>query len=92
VPADLRPIFAAHGLDRLVDAFTHSYEVGAEKPAPAIFLAAARSLGVAPEETLMVGDHPVDAEAERVGMRVLMLPEEFDREMRGLDRVLALIE
>ena len=40
VPRDLRPIFVAAGLADLVDAFTHSFEVGAEKPDPAIFLRA----------------------------------------------------
>lgn len=89
VPADLRPVFAKHGLAELVDSYTHSFEVGVQKPDPAIFLAAARSLAVRPEETLMVGDHAVDAGAERVGMRVFILPEEFDGEVRGLDRVIA---
>jgi putative hydrolase of the HAD superfamily len=91
VPADLRPVFAKHGLDSLVDSFTHSFEVGAEKPDPAIFLAAARSLGVAPHDTLMVGDHPVDAGAERAGMRVYILPAGIDGEVRGLDQVLELV-
>src|SRR5437879_13130953 len=53
VPADLRPVFAKHGLDRLVDSYTHSSDVGAEKPSPAIFLAAAQPLGAQPSETLM---------------------------------------
>ena len=91
VPADLRPVFAKHGLDRLVDSFTHSFEVGAEKPDPAIFLAAAKSLGVNPGETLMVGDHEVDRGAERAGMRAFILPAEFDGDVRGLDRVLSLL-
>jgi HAD superfamily hydrolase (TIGR01509 family) len=91
VPADLRPVFAKHNLDSLVDSFTHSFEVGAEKPDPAIFLAAAKSLGVKPSETLMVGDHEVDRGAERAGMRAFILPTEFDGEVRGLDRVLALL-
>jgi HAD superfamily hydrolase (TIGR01509 family) len=91
VPADLRPVFAKHGLAGLVDSYTHSFEVGAEKPDPAIFLAAAESLGVRPSETLMVGDHEVDRGAERAGMRVFILPTEFDGDMRGLDRVLALL-
>jgi len=88
VPVDLRPVFAAHRLDRLVDSFTHSFEVGAEKPDPAIFLAAAKALGVGPPETLMVGDHAVDAGAERAGMRVLILPKDFDGELRGLAAVM----
>jgi putative hydrolase of the HAD superfamily len=87
VPADLRPVFAKHGLEQLVDSYTHSFEVGAEKPDPAIFLAAAKSLGVAPNETLMVGDHAVDAGAERAGMRVYILPAEFDGDVRGLAAV-----
>jgi HAD superfamily hydrolase (TIGR01549 family) len=91
VPADLRPVFAKHRLDGLVDSYTHSFEVGAEKPDPAIFFAAGKSLGVAPSETLMVGDHEVDRGAERAGMRVLILPTEFDGDVRGLDRVLALL-
>jgi HAD superfamily hydrolase (TIGR01509 family) len=91
VPADLRPVFAKHKLDGLVDSFTHSFEVGAEKPDPAIFLAAAKSLGVKPSETLMVGDHEVDRGAERAGMRAFILPTEFDGDVRGLDRVLALL-
>jgi HAD superfamily hydrolase (TIGR01549 family) len=91
VPADLQPVFAKHGLDGLVDSYTHSFEVGAEKPDPAIFLAAAKSLGVKPSETLMVGDHAVDRGAERAGMRALILPVEFDGDVRGLDRVLTLL-
>jgi HAD superfamily hydrolase (TIGR01509 family) len=89
VPVDLRPVFARHGLGALVDSYTHSFEVGAEKPDPAIFHAAAKSLGVQPNETLMVGDHEVDRGAERAGMRAFILPEDFTREVRGLDRVLA---
>jgi HAD superfamily hydrolase (TIGR01509 family) len=91
VPADLRPVFAKHDLADLVDSYTHSYEVGAEKPDPAIFLAAAKSLGVKPEETLMVGDHEVDRGAERAGMRAFVLPAEFDGDVRGLDAVLKLL-
>lgn len=91
VPTDLRPVFVKHRLDGLVNSYTHSFEVGAEKPDPAIFLAAAKALGVRPSETLMVGDHAVDGGAERAGMRVFILPTEFDGDVRGLNRVLALL-
>lgn len=94
VPRDLRPIFAAHGLDHLVDTFTHSFEVGAEKPDPAIFLRACEALGTKPGETLMVGDHPVaDAGALVAGLRFHLLPPDgaADRP-RGLDRVVAIVE
>ena len=91
VPADLRPVFGRHRLDGLVDSYTHSFEVGAEKPDPAIFLAAAKSLGVKASETLMVGDHEVDRGAERAGMRAFVLPTGFNGDVRGLDRVLVLL-
>jgi HAD superfamily hydrolase (TIGR01509 family) len=93
VPQDLRPIFAAHHLANLVDAFTHSFEVGAEKPAPAIFLRACEAIGTKPGETLMVGDHPVaDSGALKAGLRFYLLPPDGAAEKpRGLRRVLALI-
>ncbi|TMG41879.1 MAG: HAD family hydrolase [Chloroflexi bacterium] len=93
VPRDLRPVFALHGMADLVDAFTHSFEVGAEKPDPAIFRAACRALGVAPAETLMVGDHPeADGGAAKAGLRVYILPAEMDGDVRGLGRVVELVE
>jgi len=94
VPQDLRPIFAAHRLADLIDAFTHSYEVGAEKPDPAIFLRACEAIGTKPAETLMVGDHPVaDAGALKAGLRFHLLPPDGAAEKpRGLRRVLELIE
>ncbi len=94
VPQDLRPIFAAHRLADLVDSFTHSFEVGAEKPDPAIFLRACEALGTKPGETLMVGDHPVaDAGALKAGLRFHLLPPDGapDRP-RGLDRVVAIVD
>ncbi len=93
VPRDLRPLFAAHGMADLVDAFTHSFEVGAEKPDPAIFLAACARIGVAAADALMVGDHPTaDGGAAAAGLRVLILPAEHDDgDVRGLAQVLELV-
>lgn len=94
VPRDLRPIFAAHGLADLVDAFTHSFEVGAEKPDPRIFLRACEALGTSPAETLMVGDHPIaDAGALRAGLHFHLLPPDGAAgHPRGLDRVVAIVD
>jgi HAD superfamily hydrolase (TIGR01509 family) len=94
VPRDLRPIFAAHGLADLVDTFTHSFEVGAEKPDPEIFRRACAQLQVPPDATLMVGDHPVaDGEAERAGLRVFILPPGgASHEPRGLAAVLDVVD
>ncbi len=94
VPVDLRPIFATHGLDSYVDAFTHSFEVGAEKPDPAIFLRACERLGTEPGETLMVGDHAVaDGGAASAGLSFYLLPPGgAPKRPRGLDQILALVE
>jgi putative hydrolase of the HAD superfamily len=94
VPRELRPIFAAKGLEGLVDAFVHSFEVGAEKPDPAIFLRACEALGTAPGETLMVGDHAIaDGGAVKAGLRFHLLPPNGapDRP-RGLARVIDLVD
>jgi HAD superfamily hydrolase (TIGR01509 family) len=53
---DLRPVFRAHGLDDLVDAYALSYEHGIQKPDARIFKLACAELGLAPQEVLMVGD------------------------------------
>lgn len=94
VPVELAPIFEAQGLRGYVDAFTQSYEVGAEKPDPAIFLEACRRLGVPPEEALMVGDHAIaDGGALRAGLRFLHLDGEVPAGgVRGLSEVLRLVE
>jgi putative hydrolase of the HAD superfamily len=63
------------GIGRCVDAVVWSSDVGAAKPAAAIFLEAVRRLGVAPAETIHVGDDP-DADAcgaKRAGLRVIQL-------------------
>ena len=94
VPRDLGPIFEAQGLRTLVDAFTHSYEVGAEKPDPRIFRAACERLGVAPEEALMVGDHATaDGGAVGAGLRFFHLAGEVvPGGLRGLEQVVAQVD
>lgn len=94
VPRELATIFAAHGLDGFIDAFTHSYEVGAEKPDPRIFHAACERLGVDPGETLMVGDHAVaDGGAVAAGLRFHHLHGEVPSGgTRGLGEVVRLVD
>ncbi|GAB0103153.1 HAD family hydrolase [Nocardia sp. JMUB6875] len=53
---DIRPAFADRGWRRYIDDFALSFEVGAIKPDARIFKSALDNLGVAPENTLMVGD------------------------------------
>lgn len=47
----------------IVDGWTSADDVGHSKPCPDLFEAAARKAGVAPRETLVVGDTPFDIEA-----------------------------
>lgn len=91
---DLRPFFAARGLDRFIDAYALSVEVGAPKPDARIFVAACDMLGAAPAETLMVGDDPVsDAGAGAAGLQVHILPpHEQPGAARGLAHVVELVD
>jgi len=87
---DIRPHFAAWGLDALIDAYALSFEVGRCKPDPAIFLKACGMLGVDPERTLMVGDTPADAGAVKAGCSALVLPAADPGRSNGLSATLAL--
>lgn len=90
---DLRPVFRAHGLDHLVDAYLLSFEQGVQKPDPRLFQAACDALGLAPADVLMVGDDRVaDAGATTLGCRfqpVDHLP--VDRRPQALTEALGLL-
>lgn len=59
-------------IDDLIDADTSSDDAGKSKPHPDIFQAALAKLGLAPEQAVVVGDTPYDAEAAaRAGMRAV---------------------
>jgi putative hydrolase of the HAD superfamily len=53
---DLRPVFREHGVDPYVGTYVLSYEHGIQKPDTRLFAHACDALGVAPQDTLMVGD------------------------------------
>lgn len=91
---DLRPFFAVKDLDRFIDAYALSYEVGAPKPSPRIFAEACHRLGVAGTHTLMVGDDVVsDGGAGAAGLQVYILPaHEAPSTARGLAHVVELVD
>ncbi|MEU0137289.1 HAD-IA family hydrolase [Streptomyces sp. NPDC006296] len=71
---DLRPVFRAHGLDELVDAYVLSYEHGVQKPDPRLFGTACSQLGLAPADVVMVGDdRRADGGAAAVGCAVRLV-------------------
>jgi len=92
VAFDIRPICHELGFGRYVDVWALSFEVGALKPEPLIFLYACRELGVDPVRTLMVGDTPADAGAVDVGCRALILPAAAPGAVNGLSTVLTLVQ
>ncbi|WP_018347888.1 HAD family hydrolase [Longispora albida] len=89
---DIRPACVEHGLDRYVDAYVISYEVGHVKPDLPIWEAALKALDADPASTLMIGDHPAgDAGSVAAGIAALILPPVPSLAERGLSRVLALV-
>jgi putative hydrolase of the HAD superfamily len=89
---DVRAVFEEYDLDRYVQTYVMSYQHGATKPAPQLFHAACAALGVAPGETLMVGDnHLTDGGAAAAGLLALVLPTVPTGARRGLDVVVPLV-
>jgi HAD superfamily hydrolase (TIGR01509 family) len=71
---DIRPAFAAIGVDRYVDEFVLSFEVGAVKPDPQIFTVALERLGVAAADAVMVGDsEEADGGARALGCDFILV-------------------
>jgi HAD superfamily hydrolase (TIGR01509 family) len=89
---DLRPVLAGLGLLEHLDVVVLSYEIGAVKPDPDVFHMACDALGVEPEQTLMVGDHPeADGGAADAGLGVLILPMTPPGAPHGLSAVLDMV-
>jgi FMN phosphatase YigB (HAD superfamily) len=89
---DVRSVFAEHGMSQDVTSFTLSYEAGFVKPDHRIFDAACESLGLAPEQLVMVGDDPrADSGAVRAGIRTWLVPALPPRTDNGVADVLKLV-
>ncbi len=72
--ASLEGTMLAVGLRSHFDVVLSSAEVGVAKPDPALLLAAVSRLGVAPQDAVMIGHLPEDAEAARAcGMPCLLV-------------------
>jgi HAD superfamily hydrolase (TIGR01493 family) len=89
---DLRPIFRAHGLDALVDAYVLSYEHGIQKPDPHLFHTACTLIGQDPKDVVMVGDdRHADGGAAALGCDVRFVDHLPVEERPGGLRALGLI-
>ncbi|GAA3046981.1 HAD family hydrolase [Streptomyces glomeratus] len=90
---DLRPVFREHGVAPYVDTFVLSYEHGIQKPDTRLFALACDALGLAPQDTLMVGDdRSADGGAADLGCAVHFVdPRPVSERPDGLRPVLDLI-
>lgn len=92
VGIDVSPVLERTGIRPLVAGYALSYEVGAVKPDPVIFMRALELIGVQAERALMVGDSfRDDAAAAALGIRTLILPRTRGRS-HGLDLVTRLVD
>ncbi|WP_030901901.1 HAD family hydrolase [Streptomyces sp. NRRL F-5126] len=89
---DLRPVFRAHGLDALVNAYVLSFEHGVQKPDARLFQTACDELGQDPHDVLMVGDsREADGGASALGCEVFFVDHlPVEERPAGLRPVLAL--
>jgi HAD superfamily hydrolase (TIGR01549 family) len=88
---DLSKILSQMGISECVDHVFTSAELGYVKPNPGIFLAVCDSIGIGPENLLMVGDNAIDdAGAGAVGIRTLILPRTAGP-IHGLATVLGVV-
>ncbi|MEU8761397.1 HAD family phosphatase [Streptomyces sp. NPDC048659] len=74
-PAAIEAVLTGTGLDAYLKTVVSAEEVERGKPAPDVFLEAARRLGAAPERCVVLEDAPPGAAAAHAaGMRCLALP------------------
>lgn len=73
--SDIRDVLSTFDLSKYFDSIVISEEVRLWKPDPAILQLACTELGVSPEETIYVGDHPFDILcAHSAGMATAWFP------------------
>lgn len=92
---DLGQLCAQLGVREYFDFFITSQEVGAEKPHPAIFLAALERAGAKPYQAIHVGDqyHSDVIGAQGVGIRPLLLDRDgFRQDFAECPRIQSLLE
>jgi HAD superfamily hydrolase (TIGR01509 family) len=78
----VRPWLDRHELSRLIDAVCTRDDVERVKPAPDLFLLAARRMGVPPNRCLVVEDSPNGIRAAlAAGMDVIVVPNELTRSL-----------
>jgi HAD superfamily hydrolase (TIGR01509 family) len=83
-PENVTVVVEVLGLERYIDATASARDVERGKPDPAIFLEAARRIGVPPERCVVMEDTPPGLEgARRAGMRSVGLLSPHHRELEA---------
>ncbi|MEM7145177.1 MAG: HAD-IA family hydrolase [Verrucomicrobiota bacterium] len=82
----LRTVLDGHQLSPFFDHITISSELGYSKPHPEIFHTTCRLAGVAPEDSLHVGDHPLHDWKGAADARLQIFP--LDRSTRDLTELI----
>ncbi len=86
----IRACLASNRVGDCFDCITISCEVAKGKPAPDIYLSAAATLGVSPEECLVFEDIPMGIlAAKNAGMQVCAVEDDFSADQRETIRDLA---
>jgi putative hydrolase of the HAD superfamily len=90
----INEVLQRSGIEDCFESITDSGIVGREKPHPAIFEAAVKSLGVSPDQSLYIGDlYSVDyLGATAIGMRSMLFDVPGAYKDKGLPRVESLAE
>jgi HAD superfamily hydrolase (TIGR01509 family) len=84
---------SAAGLDGFFDAVVTAEEVERPKPAPDIYLAACRALGVEPRDALALEDSPPGVKAaRRAGLTVIAVPLTAEIDVSAAHEVLDSLE
>lgn len=82
--ANIEAVCGVLGLERQLDALVSADEVGRGKPDPAVFLEAARRLGLPPARCIVVEDAPAGIEAaRRAGMRSIGVVSEHHPQLEA---------
>ncbi len=85
-PANIEAIIRLLGLAEFLDGYVSGESVAHGKPAPDIFLAGARLLGIAPERCVVIEDAPAGVAAARAGgMRCIGVRRAGQPDAPGLD-------
>lgn len=80
----------AHGIYEYMDAVVTANEVAHGKPAPDVFLAAAKKIGIDPQFCLVFEDIPQGIRAGKAaGMRVCAIADDYSEGLREEKRLLA---